>query len=75
MNCRYSSLRPNEQRIFAYGSLIEHEILLADLHRTKKQLALDREEEGDVGSYIIIELLERFKVETVEWYHLTPVAK
>ena len=57
------------------GLLRGHEILMADLHKTKKHLESDREEEGDVGSYIIIELLERFKVETVEWYHLTPVAK
>ena len=47
---------------------------MADLHRTKKQLALDREEEGDVGSYIIIAFMGRFKGETGEGYYLIKLA-
>ena len=55
------------------GSLRGHDILLDDVHVTKK-LASGLEGEGDVGSYIIIAFLGRFKGETVERYHLTPVA-
>ena len=57
-----------------YGQLRGHEILLADHHGTKKHLSSGREKEGDTGSYIIISLLEIFDAETVERYHLTPVA-
>ena len=46
-------------------SLRGHEILLTDLHRTEK-LATGHEKEGDVGSYIIIGLLGRFKGEMGE---------
>ena len=54
-------------------SLIGHEILLNDLHGTKKHLNSAREEEGDVGSYIIIGLIGIFKGKTGERYHPTQV--
>ena len=47
---------------------------MANLHGTKNKFVSVREEEGDVLSYIIINFLVRFKVETVESYQLTPVA-
>ena len=46
--------------------------MLVDIHGTKKK-DLCREEEGDVGSYIIITLLMIFNGEPVERYHLNPV--
>ena len=48
--------------------------MLADLRGTKIHLASGREREGDVGSYIIIFLMGRFKGEMGEMYHLTPLA-
>ena len=56
------------------GSLIWHGIFLADRYGTKKHLASGREEEGGVGSYIIIDFLAIFKGETGERYHLNLVA-
>ena len=56
------------------GSLRGHSIVLYDLHLTKKHLTSGREEEGDVGSYIVSGLIGIFKGEMGERCQLNQVA-
>lgn len=55
------------------GSLYEHEFFLADLHGMRKHLGKGRGATAKVVSHIIVALLGRFKGDTGEMYHLTPL--